>query len=143
MPNNQQPQLQLCGIQPPPLAASSNHHHHHHHQQQQRRHLPPFLLPTTTTLPTPATTVPKSTPTSTTIANSCKKANGRNAGPNDDCVVWALCKFFFHLFLVFINLLICVFCFLDSNLLVTTDRCETTQTHRCLRQPPPPHQNRM
>jgi hypothetical protein len=81
-------------------------------QQRQRcRYLLPFLLPTTATLLTPATTIHKSTPTSTTITNNCKKANGRNVGPNDDCVVWALCKFFFRLFLLFINLLICSFLF--------------------------------
>jgi hypothetical protein len=87
------------------------------HHRRQCHHLPPSL-PTTTTLPTPATTIPKSTPTSTTITNSCKKANRHNVGPNDDCVVWALCKFFFCLFLIFINLLIGFFCFLGSSLLL-------------------------
>ena len=68
---------------------------------------------------------------------------GRNAGPNDAIVVWALCKFFFVCFLFFINLLICFFCCLGSNLLVTTDRGKTTQTHQCRCQPPPPCQNGM
>ena len=64
---------------------------------------------------------------------------GRNVGPNDAIVVWALCKFFFVCFLFFINLLICFFCCLGSNLLVMMDR----EHHQHQRQPPPPCQNGM
>ena len=49
-----------------------------HHQQLQPMHETRGKQPTTTTLPTPATTIPKSTPTSTTIASSCKKVNRCN-----------------------------------------------------------------
>jgi hypothetical protein len=70
--------------------------------------------------------------------------NGHNMGPNNNCdaiVVWALCKFFFHFILVFINLLIYLFCFVGFNLLVTTDRHDTTRTNGHLCQPPPLHEN--
>ena len=50
-------------------------------QRLQRRRRRRYLLPTTATLPTPTTTIHKSTPTSTTITNNCKKSEWMKRGP--------------------------------------------------------------
>ena len=59
-------------------------HHNINHHCWQCCHLP-LSLPTTTPPPPPSPSPPC----------LAVKANGCSTGPNDHCIVWALCKFFF------------------------------------------------